>query len=79
MVQVVFRLPEEMVNHLEIMSKETKTNKSQILRDALDSSLEDYFTQKYLIPKIYAEWAEDNFKTYPIEQLLEEYKDVLAD
>ena len=55
---------------LNIISKETKDSRSKVIRKALDEYFENYFSDKYIISRIYEEWAKDDFKTYPIDELL---------
>ncbi|GHU29372.1 hypothetical protein FACS1894152_7700 [Bacilli bacterium] len=66
-----------MSDNLELMSRETKIRKSDIIRNALSDILEDYFIGKNLVSKIEEEWARDNFKTYPLEDFLAEHAELL--
>lgn len=70
MKKINFKLTNKMLKYLNIVSKETKDNKSKVIRKALDEYFENYFSDKYLIPRIYEEWAKDDFRTYPIDELI---------
>ena len=70
MKKINFKLTNKMLKYLNIVSKETKDNKSKVIRTALDEYFENYFSDKYLIPRIYEEWAKDDFRTYPIDELI---------
>ena len=70
MEKINFRLTKKMSEYLNIISKETKDSRSKVIRKALDEYFENYFSDKYIIPRIYEEWAKDDFKTYPIDELL---------
>ncbi len=71
MEQIALRIPKDLLESLKVIRDKTKSDNSKIIRKALEDYIEKYFSDNYLIPRIYEEWAKDDFRSYPIEELFE--------